>query len=86
MDWFDASDRHDDDLSRMLAQTSLQSALIMGVHTDLLFPLSDQQTLAKALDYTGIAHELLAIDSLHGHDSFLIDIDRFGPPVQRYLT
>ena len=86
MDWFDASDRHDDDLSRMLAQTSLQSALIMGVHTDLLFPLSDQQTLAKALDNTGIAHELLAIDSLQGHDSFLIDIDRFGPPVQRYLT
>jgi len=86
MDWFDASDRHDDDLSAMLSQTALQSALILGVHTDLLFPLSDQQTLAAAMDKTGIRQELLALDSLQGHDAFLIDIDRFGPPIHRYLA
>ncbi len=86
MDWFDATDRHGGDLSDMLARTSLQSALIMGVHTDLLFPLRDQQALARALEQAGIEQQLLALDSVQGHDAFLIDIDRFGPPIRRYLA
>lgn len=86
MDWFDASDRQHGDLSAMLSQTSLQSALIMGVSTDLLFPLSDQQTLADAMAKTTIQHQMLALDCVQGHDAFLIDSERFGPPIHRFLS
>jgi homoserine O-acetyltransferase len=28
---------------------------------------------------------LIEIDSPHGHDAFLINLDQFGPPISRFL-
>ncbi len=86
MDWFDASDQHAGSVSDMLRQTSLEGALVMGVDTDLLFPLSQQKDIANALQTADIQTELHALDSIQGHDAFLIDMDSFGPPVAQFLA
>lgn len=86
MDWFDAGDRHQGNVTEMLRQTSLQSALVMGVATDLLFPLPQQQSIAEALHKAGIDAQMRELDSIQGHDAFLIDMESFGPPVAQFLA
>ena len=49
MDLFDASDP-DGNLENSFKQLKLEEALIIGVETDLLFPISQQEELAEALE------------------------------------
>ncbi len=86
MDWFEAGDRHQGSPARMLAQTSLETALVLGVETDLLFPLEQQKTIAKALQAADIKTDLHELSSIQGHDAFLIDMDSFAPPVAQFLS
>ncbi|NEE39729.1 homoserine O-acetyltransferase, partial [Streptomyces sp. SID7982] len=57
-------------------------ALIAGITSDRLYPLSQQRELAHALPGAG---PLAAIDSPHGHDGFLVETDRVGRLVRRLL-
>ena len=34
----------------------------------------------------GVPAEYIEIDSPHGHDSFLIDLDQVGPPLRHFLA
>ncbi len=77
-------DRHGDALAA-LATLSLQKALVIGVESDLLFPLEQQQEIAEGLRRGGVDAELLAMPSPQGHDAFLVDIERFGPAVRGFL-
>lgn len=47
------------------------STLVIGVHSDILFPVSEQQFLTKHIP--GARLELL--DSVYGHDGFLADLE-----------
>ena len=92
MDWYDVGDNapdrcgdHHDDALAALACIRLPRALTIGVHTDILFPLQQQQEIADGLRRGGCEAEFLALPSPQGHDAFLVDIDRFGPPVQAFL-
>ena len=78
-------DRHMDALDA-LATLKLDKALVIGVETDLLFPLEQQQEIAEGLRRGGIDARFVAMPSPQGHDAFLVDIERFGPAVGDFLN
>jgi homoserine acetyltransferase len=57
----------------------------MGVDSDILFPLWQQKELAAALEAVEADVTFEALPSPQGHDAFLVDADRFGPPVRKWL-
>jgi len=84
MDWFNVADGHES-LAAALSHLELASACIIGVESDILFPLHQQQELAEALSVNKINANLVALPSNQGHDSFLVDYDRFKPAIARYF-
>jgi homoserine O-acetyltransferase/O-succinyltransferase len=84
MDLFDLAD-HGGSVLEALRRFTVERALIMGVETDLLFPVDQQQELAEGLDGDGREVEYARLDSLQGHDSFLVDMDRFRPVIAEFL-
>ena len=59
---------------------------MIGVCTDILFPLTQQQQIADGLRAGGAEVDFVALDSPQGHDSFLVDIPRFGAAIARLLS
>lgn len=84
MDWFDALEGFDD-LGSALADTSLESAHVIGSSTDILFPPHQQKAIAEALTANGISTSFEILTTLMGHDAFLVDFDLFVPIVARYF-
>ncbi|HLF30147.1 MAG TPA: homoserine O-acetyltransferase [Xanthomonadales bacterium] len=84
MDWFNVADGHDS-LASSLAHIELDSACIIGVDSDILFPLHQQRDLAEALAANGRAAKLVTLPSEQGHDSFLVDYERFIPAIADYF-
>ncbi|NNF51672.1 MAG: homoserine O-acetyltransferase [Gammaproteobacteria bacterium] len=85
MDFFDAAD-HGGSLEAAFARISLQRALVVGVRSDILFPLAQQQELAELLKPRAKSLDFHALDSIQGHDSFLVDMDRFRPVVAEFFN
>ena len=90
-DWFDISEYAPPggaagDVTTVLASIHVEKALVIGVTTDILFPLTQQQQIAEGLETGGAAVDFVALDSPQGHDSFLVDIPRFGEPIARLLA
>jgi homoserine O-acetyltransferase len=54
--------------------------LIIGITSDLLFPVTEQQFLAAHLG-NAIYNE---IDSLYGHDGFLIETEKIAQSIQKF--
>lgn len=84
MDWFDAQHGYAD-LPGALAGTTLESAYVIGVQTDILFPLHQQQAIADAFRADGISTHFEILPSIMGHDAFLVDYDLFVPEVAGYF-
>lgn len=84
MDWFDATEGFDN-LSAALAPIKLDSAYILGVSTDILFPPHQQESIADALAANGVTTGLDILPSFQGHDAFLVDYDHFAPQVSAYF-
>lgn len=93
MDWFDLGEYCGDrtgnpgesDAMKGLAGIHVEKALAIGVHTDILFPLQQQEEIADGLRAGGADSEFLPLPSPQGHDAFLVDIARFGPAVGGFL-
>ena len=85
MDWFDLGETVGGDVMNGLAQIRLDKALAIGVQTDILFPLQQQQQIADGLRAGGIDTSFVPLESPQGHDAFLVDIKRFGPAVRSFL-
>jgi homoserine O-acetyltransferase len=85
-DWFDAAEHGDGDLDAAYARMAPERALVLGVETDILFTLAQQQRIAEGLARGGTAVEFHALPSIQGHDAFLVDFERFAPPVARFLA
>ena len=58
-----------------------QPACVMGVDSDVLYPLEDQQRLHALLPNA----EMHVIKSMHGHDGFLLEQDQIEPILRRFL-
>ena len=84
MDLFDLAD-HGGTVADALKRFTVERALIMGVETDLLFPSDQQQELADGLKADGREVRFARLPSLQGHDSFLVDMDRFRPVIGDFL-
>ncbi len=85
MDWFDLAEHAGGDNQAALAKLQLESALVIGVATDFLFPLWQQEALARGLAEAGARVDWHPLPSPMGHDSFLVDFERFGPPIASWL-
>lgn len=85
MDWFDATENFPD-LTAALANIKLESAFVIGVETDILFPAHQQKAIADALSANGIHTQFKNLESLMGHDAFLVDYDHFNPEVVSYFN
>ncbi|HWK74078.1 MAG TPA: homoserine O-acetyltransferase [Povalibacter sp.] len=84
MDLFDLAD-HGGTVAEALQRFTVERALVVGVETDLLFPIEQQQELADGLAGGGREVQLARLPSLQGHDSFLVDMDRFRPVIGDFL-
>jgi homoserine O-acetyltransferase len=93
MDWFDLAEhapgpRTDQagGVSNALSTIRVEQALAIGVATDILFPLQQQEQIADGLRAGGAAARFLPLDSPQGHDAFLVDFARFDPAVREFLA
>jgi homoserine O-acetyltransferase len=78
MDLFDVAD-HGGSVEHGLARVGASRALIIGVETDLLFPISHQKCIADGLENGKRDVTFHSLESIQGHDAFLVDMDRFRP-------
>jgi len=85
MDLFDAAE-HGGSVHAGLGRIRAERTLVVGVETDFLFPLDQQEEIAAVLRRHGRDVRLEALPSLQGHDSFLVDMDRFQPVVGSFLA
>lgn len=86
IDRFDLGDEAQGDADAALRQLQLDRALVMGVDSDFLFPLSQQRQVAQGLQAGGVSVTYRAVSSLAGHDAFLADLAQFGPPIAAFLS
>jgi len=84
-DLFDVAD-HGGSLATGFARIRAGRVLVVGVETDILFPIAQQRELAAGLAATGREVRLVELPSLQGHDSFLVDMDRFRPVVSDFFA
>jgi len=85
MDWFDVGEACGGDVMQGLASIAIEKALSIGVRTDILFPLQQQEQVADGLRAGGCEAGFIPLESPQGHDAFLVDIERFGPAVRGFL-
>jgi homoserine O-acetyltransferase len=78
MDLFDIAD-HGGSLTHGLNKVGAARVLIIGAESDILFPIQQQVELAEGLTNGERDVELVRLPSVQGHDSFLVDMDRFRP-------
>jgi len=84
MDRFDLA-RHGSSIEVVLARSRVERALVIGVESDLLFPIQEQRVLFSALRTAGADVTFAPLDCLEGHDSFLIDIESFSHEIGTFL-
>jgi homoserine O-acetyltransferase len=90
MDWFYTAEygrgEGEGDVLRGLARIRLQQALVIGVETDILFPIEQQSEIAEGLRRSGTDTRFAALPSPQGHDAFLVDFERFGPLIEDFMA
>ena len=84
MDLFDAAE-HGGSVEAGLGRIRAERTLVIGVETDFLFPIDQQEEIARVLGAAGRRVELVRLPSIQGHDSFLVDMDRFSPAIGEFL-
>lgn len=85
MDLFDLAE-HGGSLERAYARIAAPRALVIGVTTDILFPVEQQRELAEGLRAEGKVVEYVELTSIQGHDAFLVDIEGFAPAIGEFLS
>jgi homoserine O-acetyltransferase len=59
--------------------------LVLGISSDMLYPIYQQWQIHQLLARHGTPTELIEIDSPHGHDAFLINLDQVAAPIGAFL-
>lgn len=84
MDLFDVAE-HGGSVEAGLSRIAAKKTLVIGVETDFLFPIDQQEEIAAHLLRAGRDVRFERLASIQGHDSFLVDMDRFCPVVADFL-
>ena len=85
MDRFDLS-AHGGSPAAALKRAAAEQALVIGVESDILFTIHEQNAIADAFEAAGTAAEFVPLASLEGHDAFLVDIEPFAAAIGRFLA
>jgi homoserine O-acetyltransferase len=85
MDRFDLS-AHGGNPAAALRRAAAEKALVIGVESDILFTIKEQNAIAEAFQDVGTDTEFVPLASLEGHDAFLVDIEPFAAAIGRFLT
>ena len=83
-DLFDLAE-HGGSLAAGFSRLKLDRALVIGVSTDILFPLHQQRQLAEGIKNACENTTLVELDCIRGHDSFLVDMDAFRPVICQFM-
>jgi homoserine O-acetyltransferase len=84
-DLFDLAE-HGGSIAAAMRRIRTDRVLVIGVETDFLFPIYQQQELVSQMREAGLRASLVELDSIQGHDSFLVDMDRFRPVVCEFFA
>jgi homoserine O-acetyltransferase len=68
------------DLKKVLASIT-QRTLIIGITSDILCPLAEQEFLASYIPKS----KLVCIDSLYGHDGFMVETEKIGNCLKEWM-
>jgi len=60
--------------------------LAIGITSDVLYPRYQSQEIAALAAEAGVRAEYVELDSPHGHDAFLIELDAVGDAIAKFLT
>ncbi|NUO72407.1 MAG: homoserine O-acetyltransferase [Frateuria sp.] len=85
-DWFDIGEYGGGDIMAGLKRIRIERALVIGVSTDILFPLEQQEQIATGLAEAGADVRFVALDSPQGHDAFLVDIPNYSRAIGGFLA
>lgn len=84
-DLFDLAE-HGGSLVAGFKRLQLERALVIGVRTDILFPLVQQRELADGIAAVCDDTQLVELDCIRGHDSFLVEMDAFRPVIAEFFV
>jgi homoserine O-acetyltransferase len=85
-DWFDVAEYGNGSVRAGLMRIHIERALVIGVSTDILFPLQQQEEIAEGLRDAGAEVEFVALDSPQGHDAFLVDIPNYSRAIGGFMA
>ncbi|WP_111718452.1 homoserine O-acetyltransferase [Homoserinimonas sp. OAct 916] len=60
--------------------------LVVGIRSDRLFPIDGQHRIAAGVPGNIDGDDLVELDSVYGHDGFLIEIEAVSEQIRRLLT
>ena len=84
MDWFDVA-KHGESTLDAISKTKIDKALVLGVTTDVLFPPQQQKEISELLSLSNTIVEYKELDCIQGHDSFLVDTNRFSKVIEKFI-
>jgi len=67
---------------RKVLKTIRQRTLIVGITSDILCPLAEQEFIADNIPNC----KLIRIDSLYGHDGFMVETERIGTCLKEWMS
>ncbi|KAK6463766.1 Alpha/Beta hydrolase protein [Scheffersomyces coipomensis] len=78
------------DLKHGMAKIAHKDILVIGVESDILFPVWQQREIADVLKHNKKGGDIRYFElgtnvSNYGHDTFLLSLDHIGPPVKDFL-
>jgi homoserine O-acetyltransferase len=85
IDRFDLA-AHGGNAKAALKRAATERALVIGVESDILFTIKEQNAIAEAFEAAGTETEFVPLASLEGHDAFLVDIEPFAAAIGRFLA
>lgn len=78
---------HLPDLAAGLSRLARTPILILGVESDILFPVEQQQECADALRMAGNNQVVYyKLGGVWGHDTFLLDVANVGGAIRGFLS
>lgn len=76
-----ATTSDEESVASILQQISIP-ALVLGIDSDILYPIQEQELLAKHIPNS----QFFTIHSIEGHDGFLIEQKQVGTYIQNFLS
>ncbi|KAK6197587.1 Alpha/Beta hydrolase protein [Scheffersomyces amazonensis] len=78
------------DLQKGMERIAHKDVLVIGVESDILFPVWQQREIADVLRHNDKGGDIRYFElgnnvSNYGHDTFLLSLDHIGPPVKDFL-